>query len=151
MTAFATARALSIGASLLAALTTVHAQSYPVTATQRSTAQQVAQQGIPETELAPNAPAQYTVKRGDTLWGISGMYLRQPWRWPDLWGMNLSSISNPHLIFPGQVLYLVRSNGYARLSTTAPNGDSGVVRLSPQTRESSLNDLALPTLPPHLI
>jgi hypothetical protein len=66
MTAFATARALSIGATLLAALTSVHAQSYPVTATQRSTAQQVAQQGIPENELAPNAPAQYTVKRGDT-------------------------------------------------------------------------------------
>lgn len=151
MTAFATARALSIGASLLAALTTVHAQSYPVTANQRSTAQQVAQQGIPENELAPNAPAQYAVKRGDTLWGISGMYLRQPWRWPELWGMNLSSIANPHLIFPGQVLYLVRSNGYARLSTTAPNGDSDLVRLSPQTRESSLNDLALPTLPPHLI
>ncbi len=151
MTAFATARALSIGATLLAALTSVHAQSYPVTATQRSTAQQVAQQGIPENELTPNAPAQYTVKRGDTLWGISGMYLRQPWRWPELWGMNLSSIANPHLIYPGQVLYLVRSNGYARLSTTAPNGDSEVVRLSPQTRESSLNDLALPTLPPHLI
>lgn len=151
MTAFATARTLSIGATLLAALTSVHAQSYPVTATQRSTAQQVAQQGIPENELASNAPAQYTVKRGDTLWGISGMYLRQPWRWPDLWGMNLSSIANPHLIYPGQMLYLVRSNGYARLSTTAPNGDSEVVRLSPQTRESSLNDLALPTLPPHLI
>ncbi|QXZ08671.1 LysM peptidoglycan-binding domain-containing protein [Comamonas sp. Y33R10-2] len=151
MIALTTARALSIGATLLVGLTTVHAQSYPVTATQRSTAQQVAQQGIPETDLAPNAPAQYTVKRGDTLWGISGLYLRQPWRWPELWGMNLSSISNPHQIFPGQVLYLVRSNGYARLSTTGPNGDSGVVRLSPQTRESSLKDLALPTLPPHLI
>ena len=144
MTAFATARALSIGATLLAALTSVHAQSYPVTATQRSTAQQVAQQGIPENELAPNAPAQYTVKRGDTLWGISGMYLRQPWRWPELWGMNLSSIANPHLIYPGQVLYLVRSNGYARLSTTAPGGEPGVVRLSPHTRESSLSELALP-------
>ena len=151
MTAFATARALSIGATLFAALSSVHAQSYPVTATQRTTAQQVAQQGIPEHELTANAPAQYTVKRGDTLWAISGMYLRQPWRWPDLWGMNLSSIANPHLIYPGQVLYLVRSNGYARLSTTAPNGDPGVIRLSPQTRESSLNDLALPTLPPHLI
>lgn len=151
MTAFATARALSIGATLLAALTSAHAQSYPVTAAQRTTAQQVAQQGIPEQELTANAPAQYTVKRGDTLWAISGMYLRHPWRWPDLWGMNLSSIANPHLIYPGQVLYLVRSNGYARLSTTAPNGDPGVVRLSPQTRESSLKDLALPTLPPHLI
>lgn len=151
MTAFATARALSIGATLLAALTSAHAQSHPVTAAQRTTAQQVAQQGIPEQELTANAPAQYTVKRGDTLWAISGMYLRQPWRWPDLWGMNLSSIANPHLIYPGQVLYLVRSNGYARLSTTAPNGDPGVVRLSPQARESSLNELALPTLPPHLI
>ena len=151
MTAFATARALSIGATLVAALTSVYAQSYPVTQTQRATAQQVAHQGIPENQLSPNAPAQYTVKRGDTLWGISGMYLRQPWRWPELWGMNLSSIANPHLIYPGQVLYLVRSNGYARLSTTAPGGEPGVVRLSPHTRESSLAELALPTLPPHLI
>ncbi|MEX8193046.1 LysM peptidoglycan-binding domain-containing protein [Comamonas guangdongensis] len=151
MTAFATARAWSLGATLVAALTSVYAQSYPVTATQRSTAQQVAQQGIPENELTSSAPAQYTVKRGDTLWGISGLYLRQPWRWPELWGMNLSSIANPHLIYPGQVLYLVRSNGYARLSTTAPGGEPGVVRLSPQTRESSLSELALPTLPPHLI
>ena len=151
MTAFATARAWSIGATLVAALTSVYAQNYPITSTQRSTAQQVAHQGIPENQLSPNAPAQYTVKRGDTLWGISGMYLRQPWRWPELWGMNLSSIANPHLIYPGQVLYLVRSNGYARLSTTAPGGEPGVVRLSPHTRESSLSDLALPTLPPHLI
>ena len=151
MTAFAAARAWGLGATLLAALTSVYAQSYPVTATQRSTAQQVAQRGIPEADLAANAPAQYTIKRGDTLWGISGMYLRQPWRWPELWGMNLSGIANPHLIYPGQILYLVRSNGYARLSTTAPGGEPGVVRLSPRTRESSLAELALPTLPPHLI
>ncbi|WP_120965217.1 LysM peptidoglycan-binding domain-containing protein [Comamonas sp. lk] len=152
MTVFATARTLSIGATLLAAtLTSAYAQSYPVTATQRSTAQQVAQQGIPESELAAGAPEHYTVKRGDTLWGISGLYLRKPWRWPDLWGMNLGAIANPHLIYPGQVLYLVRSNGYARLSTTAPGGEPGVVRLSPHTRESSLSELALPTLPPHLI
>ena len=151
MTAFAAARAWGLGATLFAALTSVYAQSYPVTSTQRAAAQQVAQQGIPEADLAANAPAQYTVKRGDTLWSISGMYLRQPWRWPELWGMNLNSIANPHLIYPGQILYLVRSNGYARLSTTGPDGEPGVVRLSPQTRESSLSDLALPTLPPHLI
>lgn len=151
MTAFATARAWSAGAALLAALSAACAQTYPVTAVQRSTAQQVAQQGIPESELAAAAPERYTVKRGDTLWGISGLYLRQPWRWPELWGMNLSSIANPHLIYPGQVLYLVRSNGYARLSTTAPDGEAGVVRLSPQTREKSLSEMALPTLPPHLV
>lgn len=151
MTAFATARAWSAGAALLAALSAACAQTYPVTAVQRSTAQQVAQQGIPESELAAGAPERYTVKRGDTLWGISGLYLRQPWRWPELWGMNLSSIANPHLIYPGQVLYLVRSNGYARLSTSAPDGEAGVVRLSPQTREKSLSEMALPTLPPHLV
>ena len=151
MTAFATARAWGLGATLFAALTSVHAQNYPVTSTQRAAAQQVAQRGIPEADLVASAPARYTVKRGDTLWGISGMYLRQPWRWPELWGMNLNSIANPHLIYPGQVLYLVRSNGYARLSTTAPGGEPGVVRLSPRTRESSLAELALPTLPPHLI
>lgn len=151
MTAFATARAWSAGAALLAALSAACAQTYPVTAVQRSTAQQVAQQGIPESELAAGAPERYTVKRGDTLWGISGLYLHQPWRWPELWGMNLSSIANPHLIYPGQVLYLVRSNGYARLSTTAPDGEAGVVRLSPQTREKSLSEMALPTLPPHLV
>jgi hypothetical protein len=151
MTAFATARAWSVGAALIAALASAHAQTHPVTAVQRSTAQQVAQQGIPESELAAGAPERYTVKRGDTLWGISGLYLRQPWRWPELWGMNLASIANPHLIYPGQVLYLVRSNGYARLSTTGPNGDAGTVRLSPHTREKSLADMALPTLPPHLI
>ena len=61
MTAFATARAWGLGATLFAALTSVHAQNYPVTSTQRAAAQQVAQQGIPETDLAPNAPAQDTV------------------------------------------------------------------------------------------
>ena len=40
-------------------------------------------------ELAPNAPDEYTVKRGDTLWAISGLFLSSPWRWPELWGMNL--------------------------------------------------------------
>ena len=71
------------------------AQQYPVTPSQRSAAQQVAQQGVPVGELAPDAPDSYTVKRGDTLWGISGMFLRRPWRWPELWGMNMQAIANP--------------------------------------------------------
>ena len=152
MTAFSNARACGIGAVLLAALSTVYAQGgYPVTATQRATAQQVAQQGVPLSDLSPTAPDQYTVKRGDTLWGISGLFLRQPWRWPELWGMNLSSISNPHLIYPGQVLYLDKSNGYARLRMGAGGDGTPTVRLSPRTRSESLADMALPTLPAHLI
>ncbi|WP_280190062.1 LysM peptidoglycan-binding domain-containing protein [Delftia sp. PS-11] len=154
MTAFATARAWTVGTALIAALSAAHAQPYPVTEAQRSAAQQVAQQGVPVGELAPNAPDSYTVRRGDTLWGIAGMYLRRPWRWPQLWGMNLPSIANPHLIYPGQVLYLDKRDGYARLGTARMAGDSGepeTVRISPRSRSESLADAALPTLQPHLI
>ena len=129
---------------------TAWAQNYPVTAGQRAAAQQVASQGIPVAELAPNAPEVYVVKRGDTLWAISGLYLRTPWRWPELWGMNMQSISNPHLIFPGQTLYLDKTGGYARLRSGIP-GQPEDVRISPRTRSDSLADTALPTLQPHLI
>ncbi len=126
------------------------AQSWPITADQRATAQQVAAQGVPLSELAPEAPDTYVVKRGDTLWGISGMYLKRPWRWPELWGMNLQAIRNPHLIYPGQTLYLEKNGSHARLSTRAP-GVLETVRVSPRTRSASLSDTALPTLQPHLI
>lgn len=85
------------------------------TDSQRAQAQAVAQAGIPESELVTNAPEKYTIKRGDTLWGISSLYLKTPWKWPALWGMNQAQIVNPHLIYPGQVLILTRVNGRARL------------------------------------
>ncbi|HEX4597572.1 MAG TPA: LysM peptidoglycan-binding domain-containing protein [Burkholderiaceae bacterium] len=82
---------------------------FPVTEDQRQTADKVAQEGVAVSELAPNAPERYTIKKGDTLWAISILYLKSPWRWPALWGMNKTQISNPHLIFPGQMLVLVRT------------------------------------------
>jgi LysM repeat protein len=82
---------------------------------QRAQAAAIAQTGIPESELIANAPERYTIKRGDTLWAISGLYLKTPWKWPALWGMNQDEIRNPHLIYPGQVLVLTRANGRARL------------------------------------
>ncbi len=144
--------ALAAAAALLAPVA-AQAQNYPITSDQRATAQQVASRGVPLAELAPNAPDTYVVKRGDTLWAISGMYLLRPWRWPELWGMNLQSIPNPHLIFPGQTLYLEKIDGYARLRTArgGTGGDSETVRVSPRTRTDSLAGTALPTLPPHLI
>jgi len=145
----ATAGAIAFLCTALAA-TAVQAQTPPVTATQRSTAEQVATQGVPLAELAADAPDMYVVKRGDTLWDISGMYLKRPWRWPELWGMNLQAIHNPHLIFPGQTLYLDKTGGVARLRTTA-SGEPETGRVSPRTRSDSLSDTALPTLKPHLI
>lgn len=153
MMAFTSAQKTALGALAVVAAftcTPTFAQKYPITDAQRSTAQQVAEKGIPVSELAPNAPDTYVVKRGDTLWDISRMYLKSPWRWPELWGMNLKALPNPHLIFPGQTLYLDKSDGYARLRTQ-PTGGSDTVRLSPRTRTDSLASLALPTLKTHLI
>ena len=146
----ATTCALAMGALLCGAINTAHAQNYPITEVQRATAQQVAQQGVPLSALSPTAPDSYTVQRGDTLWRIAGLFLRQPWRWPELWGMNLQAIANPHLIYPGQILYLEKNGGFARLST-ARNGGTPTVKLSPQVRSESLSDLALPTLQMHII
>nr|WP_119964303.1 LysM domain-containing protein [Simplicispira lacusdiani] len=154
LTAFTSVQRTMLGtaAILCAALAApaVQAQDLSVSASQRATAQQVAQQGVPLAELAPGAPDTYVVKRGDTLWGISGMYLKRPWRWPELWGMNLQEIRNPHLIFPGQTLYLEKNGGHARLRTST-SGEPETVRVSPRTRTDSLADSALPTLKPHLI
>lgn len=136
--------------------TSVAAQNYPITAAQRDTANQVAHKGVPLSELAANAPDSYTIKRGDTLWDISKIFLKSPWRWPELWGMNLNDIKNPHRIYPGQRLFLDRKNGFATLrvgggESTSSTDDSGSVRVSPRTRIAALPDSALPTLRPSLI
>lgn len=152
MKAIASTCALSVGLALAASSVSAAAwaQQHPVTTQQQATAQQVAQKGVPLSALASNAPDSYTVRKGDTLWRISGMFLRQPWRWPELWGMNLQAIANPHLIYPGQTLYLERTNGYARLRTTR-GGATETIKLSPRVRTDSTNDLALPTLQMNLI
>lgn len=147
----AVAFAVTVLAGRLAPATAAE-PNFPITPGQRATAQQVAAAGVPLSELSPNAPDSYTVKRGDTLWAISGMFLKSPWRWPELWGMNLDDIRNPHLIFPGQVLYLEKVDGVARLRMGQPgSAPSDTVRVSPRTRYGSLADLSIPTLPPHVI
>ena len=135
---------------LAAAVLALPAQAvnFPITPGQRATAQKVAQDGVPLSELAPNAPDSHTVKRGDTLWGISSIFLKRPWRWPELWGMNMEQIRNPHLIYPGQVLYLDKSGGRARLRMARPVGD---VKLSPQARSSPLEDGAIASIEFRLI
>jgi len=92
-------------------------------------------------ELSKNAPETYTVKKGDTLWGISGIYLKEPWLWPELWDAN-PQIDNPHLIYPGDELYLVWLDGEPRLRLRRGRE----VKLSPSMRVSPLNR-AIPAIP----
>ncbi len=137
--------------SLLA--TPAAAQNYPITAQQRATANQVAANGVALSELRADAPPSYTIKSGDTLWAISGLFLKSAWRWPELWGMNLADIKNPHLIYPGQTLFLDTSDGRARLRMGRADDQTGLptVRVSPRTRVENLAQSALPTLKNHLI
>ncbi len=132
----------------------VSAQNLPVTPDQKATAAQVAQAGVPLSDLSANAPDNYTVRQGDTLWDISSLFLKNAWRWPELWGMNLDDIKNPHLIYPGQKLYLERRDGRASLRTRQAGSGAmptDTVRLSPRTRYETLASDALPTLKSHLI
>ncbi|MDB5874546.1 MAG: hypothetical protein JWQ07_3988 [Ramlibacter sp.] len=135
------------------------AQNFPITPAQKSTAEQVAQAGVPLSELAADAPEEYTVKRGDTLWAISGLFLKSPWRWPELWGMNMQEVRNPHRIYPGQQLVLERLDGRALLRLRAGTGPgqagevpTDTIRVSPRTRIQPLAaDSAVPALQTHLI
>jgi LysM repeat protein len=119
----------------------------------RGTAERVAQNGVPLSDLAPNAPDSHTVQRGDTLWGISGLFLKNAWRWPELWGMNLQDIRNPHLIYPGQVLVLDKSGGRARLrvASASDGAPTNTVKLSPRVRAQLLDNGAIAAIPLNLI
>ncbi len=127
-------------AALVSTALDAKARELTVTPQQRSTAQQVAQGGVALADLAANAPDVYTIKRGDTLWDISKLFLKTPWRWPELWGMNLTEVRNPHLIYPGQTLVLEKTGGRARLRMGQAAGDGGegsTVKLSPRVRSEA--------------
>jgi len=85
--------------------------------------------------LAENAPERYVVKKGDTLWDIAGVFLRDPFFWPEIWFVN-PEIANPHLIYPGDVLFLSYVDGKPRVALE----QAGAVRLSPEVRSQPLRD-----------
>lgn len=95
-------------------------------------------------ELRPNHPEFHVVEAGDTLWDISEKFLKTPWLWPEIWHVN-DQVSNPHLIFPGDIIALVYVDGERRITKTnrLPNG---TIKLSPRTRTLS-KDAAITTLP----
>lgn len=151
---------LLFASSVLASATFAQAISdsrYPVTDEQRRTASQIADAGVPLSALAPNAPEVYTIKRGDTLWGVSSLFLTSPWRWPELWGMNKTQIRNPHLIYPGQTLVLVKgADGRARLMVAdgaqgLPGAPGDQLRVSPRVREMDARAVAIASIPNNVI
>nr|MBO2487895.1 peptidoglycan-binding protein [Gammaproteobacteria bacterium] len=89
--------------------------------------------------LSPEAPDEYVVKPGDTLWDISKVFLRDPWYWPEIWHVN-PQIENPHLIYPGDVLKLVYIDGQPRLTVAQRGEGGGTKRLSPQVRREPLSE-----------
>ncbi len=91
--------------------------------------------------LNPAHPDRYVVVKGDTLWDISARFLRDPWRWPDVWQVN-PQINNPHLIYPGDMIELSYVNGQPRL--TLKRGST--VKLSPKIRSDDIGR-AIPTIP----
>ena len=93
------------------------------------------------TVLREGVPETYVVKRGDTLWDISAMFLRDPWLWPDIWQVN-PEIPNPHLIYPGDIIRLIWVDGRPQLVVDR----TSVERLSPEVREGPLDD-PIPMIP----
>ncbi len=101
-----------------------------------------------DVQLKAGHPENYTVVKGDTLWDISGRFLSQPWKWPELWHVN-PQIKNPNLIYPGDTLSLTYVNGQPRL--TLNRGESrGTIKLSPQVRSTPMAE-AIPTIPLEVI
>lgn len=116
---------------------------------------------VTQADLAADAPSEYTVVKGDTLWGISGRFLKDPWKWPQIWQMNQDQIKNPHLIYPGDVVKLDREalklsiagagGGEGGASGGAMGGSSAdaasnVVKLDPRVRVEPLQT-AIPSIP----
>ena len=94
-------------------------------------------------ELTPDAPERHIVVAGDTLWGIAKRFLKDPYRWPELWRMNDAQIANPHRIYPGQVVILDLSGKDPRLKL-------GEVKLSPKIYVAEQRQ-EIPSIPPNVI
>jgi hypothetical protein len=100
-------------------------------------------------QLVDNPPDRHVVVKGDTLWDISGKFLKQPWRWPEIWQMNRDQIKNPHLIYPGDVVLLDMSSGSPRLRLGKKVG-AGTGKLQPTVYSKPVQQV-VPSIPPSAI
>lgn len=97
-------------------------------------------------KMRKDSPDQYVVVKGDTLWDISGQFLEDPWKWPQIWGMNRDEIQNPHWIYPGDVIVLDRSGAMPRLSLRR-SVPLDVEKLTPQVRLETEASQAVKAIP----
>ena len=101
-------------------------------------------------KINDDAPKSYIVKKGDTLWDISSVFLNQPWLWPKLWQLN-PEINNPHLIYPGDVISLIfNENGEPSLVLKSSTGKPSY-KWSPKIRQTNKEDSAIRALPLEVI
>ena len=109
-------------------------------------------------ELAPDAPTEYTVVRGDTLWDISGKFLKSPWKWPKIWKINADRIKDPHWIYPGDRIFLIgdgQGNYSLAMGRRVGDREAPEERVAPRVRDEgpaiSNGRSALSTIPAELI
>ncbi len=94
-------------------------------------------------ELQNNIPDRYVVVPGDTLWGIASRFLKDPWLWAQIWGLNREQVKNPHRIYPGDVIVLEKTSDGSRLRLAS---EIAVVKLSPQVRMEKSDAAAIPSI-----
>lgn len=102
-------------------------------------------------QLRSDAPDQHIVVKGDTLWDISAMFFKDPWKWPYIWGMNKDTIKDPHWIYPGEVIVLDRVTGTLSKGGGSKSISKGIIKLSPEIRVSESNKDAIPSIPAGVI
>lgn len=100
--------------------------------------------------LQEGAPEEYVVQPGDSLWTLAERFLKDPWKWPEIWQMNKDHLKGEHRIYPGNVIRLVRREGDAPHLTLGADG-SGLraVKLSPGVRDEPIlqEAKAIPSVP----
>lgn len=105
-------------------------------------------------KLRDNHPERYVVTGGDTLWDISARFLQDPWQWPQVWSLN-PQIENPHLIYPGDVVYLeydasgrpvIKISRATPTIKMSPAEPTSITKLTPKIRSSRV-ETPITTIP----
>jgi LysM domain-containing protein len=95
-----------------------------------------------------NEPTVYVIKKGDTLWGISERFIKDPYYWPDMWAQNPEKIGNPHFIYPGQRLRIFPDRIEVESTTKSTEAAPEPAReaAAPKAAETAAPETAVPVV-----